>query len=78
MRVPIKIKRSRKCKRCGLRYPEKDPLCPYCDGLGDDQLRKIRLRHRNEFAENTNLGRLLLSIAALLIVAMVIFLLNSD
>jgi threonine synthase len=78
MQVPIRIRFSRKCKRCGLRYPEKEPVCPHCDGLTDQQVRKFKLRHNNELAGNANLGRLLLYVAGLLVVGMVIFMLNKS
>lgn len=77
MRMPIKIPFSVKCKRCGLRYPESEPVCPHCDGLSEDQLRRIRLRHRDALAGNAGLGRLLLYIAGLVIVVMVIYALNN-
>jgi hypothetical protein len=76
MRFPITIKASRKCQRCGLRYPQADNECPHCHGLTDDQLLKIRLRHKSTLAGNENLGRLLFSVAGLLLVLMVIFYLN--
>ena len=77
MRVPLKIRFTRKCDRCGLRYPEKDRACPHCSGLTDEQVRKVRLRHNNQLAAHSNLGRLLLYIAGLLIVGMVIFALHN-
>jgi len=60
-----------------MRYPEKEAVCPHCDGLTDEQVRKFRLRHGNSLAGNANLGRLLLYVAGLLVVGMVIFFLNS-
>jgi hypothetical protein len=60
-----------------MRYPEKEPVCPHCDGLTDQQVRKFRLRHNNHLAGNENTGRLLLYIAGLLVVGMVILLLNQ-
>jgi len=77
MRLPIRIKYSTKCSRCGLRYPEKAPVCPHCDGLSEEQLRRIRLRHSRQLAGNANLGRLFMYVAGLLVVGMVIFYLNS-
>jgi hypothetical protein len=77
MRMPLKIRFSVKCKRCGLRYPENETACPHCDGLSEDQLRRIRIRHRDALAGNAGLGRLLLYIAGLVIVVMVIYALNN-
>jgi len=76
MRFPLRISFTRKCRRCGLRYPEQETVCPHCNGLTDEQVRKIRLRHQNEQVGVANLGRLLLYIAGLLVVVMVIVLLN--
>jgi hypothetical protein len=61
-----------------LRCPEKEPVCPHCDGLTDEQVRKFKLRHSNEFAGNANMGRLFLYVAGLLVVGMVIFMLNKS
>lgn len=78
MRVPINLKFSHKCQRCGLRYPREETSCPHCTGLTDDQVLKIRARHRRELAGNDDLGRLLFYAAGLLVVAMVIFFLNRS
>lgn len=77
MRVPVRVNFSKKCKRCGLRYPERELVCPHCDGLTDEQVRRVRLRHNQALAGNAGLGRLLLYIAGLIIVVMVIFALNN-
>jgi hypothetical protein len=77
MRVPIKLRFTKKCPRCGLRYPEKEPVCPHCDGLSDEQVRRVRLRHRDALAGNGGLGRLLLYIAGLIIVVLVIYALRN-
>ena len=77
MRVPIRVKFTKKCSRCGLRYPEKDSVCPHCDGLTDEQVRSVRMRHKSQLAANSNFGRLLLYIAGLVLVGMVIFALSG-
>jgi hypothetical protein len=77
MQVPIRIKFTRKCQRCGLRYAKGDTVCPHCSGLTDQQVVEIRARQEREHAGNANLGRLFLYIAGLLIVGMLILLLNS-
>ena len=78
MRFPVKIRFGRKCPRCGLRYPVEDASCPHCTGLIDSQVLKIKARHRQQLAGNENLGRLLLYIAGLIVVALVIFSLNRN
>lgn len=77
MRVPLRIRLTKKCRRCGLRYPEKETVCPHCDGLSDDQVRRIRLRHQHQLADNSNIGRLLLYVAGLILVVIVILSLNN-
>ena len=42
MRVPLRVKFTKKCSRCGLRYPEKESVCPHCDGLTDEQVRDFQ------------------------------------
>ena len=77
MQVPIRIKFTRKCHRCGLRYPKNDTVCPHCSGLTDQQVAEVKARREREHAGNANLGRLFLYIAGLLVVGMLIFLLNG-
>ena len=77
MQVPIRIKFTSKCQRCGLRYPKNDTACPHCSGLTDQQVLDVKVRHEREHARNANLGRLFLYIVGLLIVGMLIFLLND-
>jgi len=60
-----------------LRYAEQEPVCPHCDGLTDQQVRRIKLRHKNTLVGDANIGRLFLYIAGLIVVGMVIFLLNK-
>jgi hypothetical protein len=68
--VPIKIRFTRRCQRCGLRYPKADAACPHCTGLTEREVQELKDRHEDERAGNANLGRLLLYIAGLLLVAM--------
>lgn len=77
MQVPIKIQFTKKCKRCGLRYPKKEAACSHCDGLSDQEVQNLKSRYHNERAGNANLGRLFLYIAALLLVGMLIVALNG-
>jgi len=77
MQVPIKIKFTKKCQRCGLRYPKKEAVCSHCDGLSNQEVQDLKARYENERAGNANLGRLFLYIAALLLVGMLIVALND-
>lgn len=72
MHVPIRIRFSNKCKRCGLRYPRKSGKCVHCDGLSDAEMETM-LTHKKEAHKNTaNIGRLFLYISALLLIGFVI------
>lgn len=77
MQIPIRIKFTSKCLRCGLRYPRNEAACPHCSGLTDQQVLDVKARHEHEQAGNANLGRLFLYIAGLLVVGMLIFMLNG-
>ena len=72
MQVPIRIRFSKKCDRCGLRYPEKETSCTHCAGLSDKEVEELRTRHEDEHAGNANLGRLFFYIAALIVVGLLI------
>ena len=76
MQVPIRIKLTNKCQRCGLSYPGSETVCPHCSGLTDQQVLDVKARHKREREGNADLGRLFLYIAGLLVVGMLIFLLN--
>ena len=72
MQVPIRIKFTKKCKRCGLRYPAKEDSCSHCTGLTDKEVEELKDQYQNERAGNANLGVLFLFVAALIAVAVVI------
>ena len=73
MQVPIRISLTKKCKRCGLRYPQKESICVHCTGLSEQKAHKLKERYKNEQQGNANLGRLFLYIAMLILVGMLIF-----
>lgn len=73
MQVPIRIRLTRKCKRCGLRYPQKESVCTHCTGLSEQEVHELKARYKNEQKGNANLGRLLLYIAMLIFIGMLIF-----
>jgi ribosomal protein L37E len=70
--VPIKITLTKKCKRCGLRYPAKEKSCTHCTGLSDKEVEDLKEQYQNEQAGNANLGWLFLFITALIVVAVMI------
>ena len=74
--LPARIKLSKKCARCGLRYPKNSAACTHCEGLSDEQVRMIKNRHKREMIANDQFGRLLLYIAGLFLVVLVIIALS--
>lgn len=77
MQVPIEIKLTKKCGRCGLRYPNEEINCTHCTGLSDQEVEVLRKRCNDEHPANVNLGRLFLYIAVLILVGMLIASLNG-
>ena len=73
MQVPIRIRLTKKCKRCGLRYPQKESICIHCTGLSEQEVHELKEKYKNEQQGNANLGRLFLYIAMLILVGMLIF-----
>ena len=72
MYLPIRIKRTRKCRRCGLRFPAKEPQCVHCAELSDREVEGLKVRYKRGHVGNANLGRLFLYIAALIGIGFVI------
>jgi hypothetical protein len=70
--LPVRIRRSKKCPRCGLRYPSDFATCTHCEGLTDEQVRAIKAKHKRQMIANDQLGRLLLYIAGLILIGIVI------
>lgn len=72
MYAPPPIRFSNKCKRCGLRYPRKAGVCVHCSNLTDQQMQEMLLEKRSAHKNTANIGKLLLYITAIIIVAMVL------
>ena len=72
MQAPIKIRFTKKCARCGLRYPRKVVACTHCTNLSNKEVEKLQERYDSYHEGNANFGRLLLYIAALLILIMIV------
>ena len=66
--LPLRLQRSRRCQRCGLRYPRKAAQCPHCADLEEQGLAALRERVAEEHAGAAELGRFL-GIAAAVIAA---------
>jgi hypothetical protein len=72
VQLPIKIKLTKKCQRCGLRFPVKEESCTHCTGLSDKEVEDLKEQYRNERAGNANLGWLFLFTTALIVVAVIV------
>lgn len=77
MQVPIRIRFSTKCQRCGLRYPKEESACSHCADLSDHEVQELKDRIESEHAGNVNLGKLFFYITALIIIGMLIINLNG-
>lgn len=72
MLVPIRIRFSRKCERCGLRSPVRKPACIHCANLSDREVEALKQGIREQHASNTNLGKLFYYICILLVIGIII------
>lgn len=76
MQLPINIRRTRQCPRCGLDYPVNAPACIHCSNLTDRQVEELRQRYAEEGRSEKNLGMLFIYIAILIIIGMLIYVLT--
>lgn len=67
-RKPLK-----QCERCGLSYQKDAEQCPYCTGMDDEGLRRLRRRLRTRDKKMTRLGLRLLYLAFGLMAAVLLF-----
>lgn len=65
--LPLRVRRTKRCERCGLRYPADAPRCTYCGDLPDVEIEALKLRVSEAHAGNARLGRWLLIAAAVLV-----------
>lgn len=63
--LPLRVRKSQVCDRCGLWYPKEASHCPHCHGLEDAQVQELRDRQAGEHQGNANLGNLFLWLAIL-------------
>ena len=68
MQVPIRVRFSTKCNRCGKRYPKEERECVHCSDLSDREVEELKLRFQEEHITNTNLGKLFIYISMLLLI----------
>lgn len=64
--LPLRVRRTKRCQRCGLRYPIDAARCTYCSDLPDNEIEALRQRIGEAHAGNARLGRWLLIAAIVL------------
>ena len=72
MQVPVPIRYSKKCDRCGLRYPIEEENCVHCFKLSDKEVGELKLKIDEEQISNKNLGHLFFYICILLLIGMIV------
>jgi hypothetical protein len=73
MQLPINIRRTRQCPRCGLDYPISEPVCPHCHGLSDREVETLKQQYKAESVGERHLGWLFIYIAILIVIGILIF-----
>ncbi|QDP01052.1 hypothetical protein [Thalassotalea sp. PS06] len=69
--VLIPIRKTRKCSRCGLKYPAKDEVCKHCKGLNETQIKALQEHHQQSMKSNRKLAGLFGFITIALLLLMV-------
>ena len=73
MYVPPPLRFSKKCKRCGLRYPGVADKCVHCTDLSDVEMDDMLLHRRQAHKNTADIGKLFLYISILIVVGFIIF-----
>ena len=72
MFAPPPIRISKKCKRCGLRYPGKEIQCVHCSNLTDVEVDALLEQKKKEHKTSVNIGKLFFYIAILIFIGFVL------
>jgi hypothetical protein len=70
--IPPSLRQSKKCQRCGLRYPLKAEQCVHCKDLSERQVAELKIKVEMQQRAYKNLGKLFFYIAVLIFVAMLL------
>lgn len=76
MLAPPPIRFSKKCNRCGLRYPKKANECVHCNGLSDAEMDEMLLKKSEAHKNTRNIGKLFLYLTALIVIGFLILLIT--
>jgi len=69
------MRRSRKCSRCGLRFPRSHSRCDHCADLTDAEVAALKTRLQDDGTSYHTLGRYLYAAAVLCVLLIVLALL---
>ena len=72
MFAPPPVRFSKKCKRCGLRYPRQEVQCVHCSNLTDVEVEELLQQKKKEHKTSASIGKLFFYIAILLFIGLVI------
>jgi len=70
--IPPPVNNTKKCNKCGLQYPTKEDACTHCKDLTDQEIKELKSKLQEEHKGNSNLGKLFIYVAILLVIAMLI------
>ena len=76
MFAPPPVRFSKKCKRCGLRYPGKELECVHCSNLTDVEVKELLRQKKKEHKTSAMIGKLFLYIAILIFIGFAIILVS--
>lgn len=65
-------KPTKKCERCGLRYPEEDEVCIHCGKLDDSELLQLKESIEEEHKAHFYLGRKFYAVALMVFVMLLL------
>lgn len=68
MLAPPAIRFSRKCSRCGLRFPRREARCVHCSVLSDAEVEAMLLQKKKEHKTSASIGLLFFWIAVLIVI----------
>ena len=76
MHLPLlaRVRRYRRCERCGLQTPRRERDCQHCAGLSEDAVDRLRAEHGERLADARGIGLWLAGAAALLAFALFVLL----
>jgi len=74
--LPVKIRKSRKCNRCTMRYKVVFNECPHCKDIPDgSKLEEHIQKYHDRLRANGKVGMIFLGVSALLTSVFIVFVL---